>query len=221
MDGAFEKLVNEKMDNAPVQDVLPGFDKATTWDELSARLHPEKKRVLPVWWTQAAAGIAGILIGGLLWQLLPGNTTADTVATHTPSTNRQATPIVVKKDTVYIRVDNTTAIVSTEKKRKTTARTIVPPHDSLPAEEGPVAKTAARLPPVPEEQHNPPLELPVARKIKPVHLLDIQNENRKTALYHNDPEASKRSEFVLHITTDRLPDNNNQHQSLFKELVKK
>ena len=60
------------------------------------------------------------------------------------------------------------------------------------------------------------------KKVKPVHLLDIENEDRNAALYNNDPSAKVRSGFALQITTDRLPSNNaSAQQPVIRGLLKR
>ena len=44
----FEKMMNDKMEQASVNDVLSDFDKEQIWDELSERIPKKKKKVIPV-----------------------------------------------------------------------------------------------------------------------------------------------------------------------------
>lgn len=227
MAGEFEKMMNEKMDSASVHDVLPKFDKDATWDELSGMLPEKKKRILPLWWTHAAAVVAGLLVGGMLWHFALDKEEAQVIVAKTPEASSAVPDVIIKKDTVFIQVEPQKAVAKTtmkkapapaplqQTKQPNTQNTI---HE--PIEEVIVTTTPEQpQPTLPEVQ---PEVKYAAKKIKPVHLLDIQNENRETALYHNDPEAVRRSQFVLQITSERLPDNNSQQEpSLLRELLKK
>lgn len=225
MAGEFEKMMNEKMDNASVHDVLPGFDKEATWDELSAMLPEKKKRVLPLWWTHAAAVVAGLLIGGMLWHFAIDKEDTQVIVAKNPETTSAVTDVIIKRDTVFIRVQPQEVVAkTTNKKTAAPSQQIKRPNlknnQPQPREEV-IVTTTPEQPQTTQPAIQPEVKY-AAKKAKPVHLLDIQNENRETALFHNDPEAARRSQFVLQITTDRLPDNNNQQEpSLLRELLKK
>ena len=58
----FEKI-NERMEQASLNDFMPGFDKEQEWQKLSRQLHPVKKQI-PVWSYAAAAAMLLLLAGG-------------------------------------------------------------------------------------------------------------------------------------------------------------
>lgn len=220
----FEKLMSEKMEGASLKEVMPEFDKEAVWNELDNRLAaPAGRKVLPLWWTHAAAVAAGILLGVVLIRSLYGDGGSG-VEENTVTTviKQDAAPaVVVKRDTVFIPVQPAMVPVKEVIVRKKQAM----PHEQLPVQEH-VAVETSKEPTQPPATEKAIEQQPVAtvkpKKIKAVHLLDIDNENRQTALYHNDADAYHRSVFVLQISAQRLPGNNPQQRkgTLIKELLK-
>ena len=219
----FEKLVNEKMEAATLKDVMPDFDKEAMWNELDNRLpQPIKKKILPLWWTHAAAVAAGILLGVVLIRSLSGDGNSG-IKENTVTTviKQDAAPVVVvKRDTVFIPVQPAVPVKEVIVRKKQ-----VMPHQQLPVQEHAAVETQEIEQLLPETAKNTEQQ-PVAqikpRKKKAVHLLDIDNENRQTALYHNDADVHHRTGFALQISAQRLPDNNPQQrkETLIKELLK-
>lgn len=231
MGNDFKKMMNEKMEEASLDEVMPEFDKHATWNELEERIPAKKKKVVPVWWTHAATLAAGLILGAVIIKSLSvNNADTNTPAPVAVTKETKQPEVIVKTDTVFI-----------------TKEVIVPPVQK------PIQKAVAPQPTPPKQetriaqkpnndtqQQAPIIEPPVQDKIvkkqqpeavaqqskpaqpKPIHLLDIDNENRQDALYHNDPSATHRSGFALQISTKRLPDKNNQQQpSLLNNLFKK
>lgn len=102
----FEKM-NERMEQASLKEIMPGFNKEQEWQKLSRQLHPAKKRMLIPAWSYAAAIL--LLLAGGIWFLLsydkhgqqitkqdyiPGTQSKTTIAAPTDSLN--AKPAVVQ-----------------------------------------------------------------------------------------------------------------------------
>ncbi len=86
----FEKI-NERMEQASLNEFAPHFNKETEWLKLSQKLHPIKRRpLIPIW--SYAAAILLLLSGGswLAWHLSYPND--QPVAAHHSAENRLPTP---------------------------------------------------------------------------------------------------------------------------------
>lgn len=232
MSSDFERMMNEKMDNASVKDVLPGFDKDAAWAELEPRIAQKKQKPLLAWWTHAAAIVAGIIIGGFTLQLLLNTNNEGAVPAEVVQVQEQqyVAPVVVPADTVYIvkevEVPAKNNVQPAPQLKSQPKYTQPKPAVATEAIAQQPAEQAIELTPAPVEKKQQQPEQAIAqakpKKVKPIHLLDIDNEDRTDALYHNDPTASQRSGFALHISTKRLPDNNTQQQSsLLNGILKK
>lgn len=213
-----EKMMNEKFDNASEKEVIPFFDKEATWEELSARITVEKKRPAFVWWTYAAAVLAGILIGSVAIRLWFQPATPEPIVKTLPA---PAPEVKIVTDTVYVPVPP--IVIPQPVAKKKADKPIQKPKMVI-------AQKIQEPEPVPVKKHEPTEtvieEQPVAaapKKVKPVHLLDIANENRSSALYHYDPAEKQRQGFVLQISTKRLPENKSpkQQSSILNGLVNK
>lgn len=234
MGNDFEKMMNEKMEGASLEELMPDFDKQATWEELEQRIPGEEKKTKPVfaWWTHAATLAAGLIIGGIIIKSLTvTNPTQQTqpVATTTEQITTGEPEIIVKTDTVFITKEVPAAPVETPVQKAITPKPTQPKQETFIAqEETPKQKENKEQtiqPIIQEEIKKPQQAVAVASKqkqVKPIHLLDIDNEDRQDALYNNDPSAAKRSGFALHISTKRLPDNNNKQQpSILNKILKK
>lgn len=219
----FEKMMNDKMEQASINDVLPGFNKEQTWDELSQRVHKKKKKVIPLFWTHAAAVAVGLLIGSFTFNMFFNNRNNNTTVITRGNEIQQK--VIVRTDTVFITKEIKAPIEST-----------IPNHPINKNNYKPIPQTVIAKqdtePQIKEVEHAPQQIIEdtesvkeaialKAKKIKPVHLLDVENEDRNSALYHSDPAAKIRTGFAFQITTDRLPTNNTPEQqpvlrSLFK-----
>ena len=222
----FEKMMNEKMDNASLKDVLPDFDKAATWSELENRLPEKKSKPLFAWWTHAAAVVAGILLGGFALQTIFNHDTNTEPIIQVAQEKQTTVPaeVIVKTDTVFI----TKEVMPAEPIAKPVHKAVTPqpqPKEVIAKEETKKPVKTEKALPVVEDIIAPKQEEVVAqakpKKVKPIHLLDIDNEDRQDALYNNDPEDWKRSGFTMRISSKRLPNNNNQREpSLLNGLFK-
>lgn len=216
----FEKLVNEKIEGASLKDVMPDFDKEAMWNELDNRLPvPAGRKVLPLWWTHTATVAAGILLGVVLIRSLYGGGIDDNAATT--AVKQDAAPVVVvKRDTVFVPVEPSGPTKGPIVENKQPG-----PHQQVPVQQQIAVETLqepTRQPVAEKTMEQQPIAQSKPKKIKAVHLLDIDNENRQAALYHNDANAHHRTGFALQISTQRLPVNNPQQrqETLIKELLK-
>lgn len=220
MSAEMERILREKMENASAGDVMPGFDKEKEWEALSGRLPGNKKRIWLPAMRYAAVLVVGILAGGVAMQLWwMSNKKAGVVDIVHVAPLPVATEIV-KTDTVYIPEEKT--VVATSKNTRRT-RTV-----AINAEPEPIIHQLAKeyQPPaeITKEEHVPSIASVNTRpkQVKPVHLLDTDNEDRSSALFYNDPEAGSKRGFALHISAKRLPDNNSEQQrAVLGELLKK
>ncbi len=219
----FEKMMNDKMENASLHDVLPGFDKDQAWDELSEKLPAKKKRrVVPVWWTHAAAVVAGVLIGSVAITTILNNDDKQAEQQVTIANKPVAPQVIVKTDTVYVTKEVEVPVV----------QPVAAPLQPVQKQQVVVAQQKEVAQPVKKKDQAPAIvtetlteektviaKAPV-KKVKPVHLLDIENEDRNTALYQSDPSAKVRSGFALQISAERLPASNQHASSIFHGFKK-
>lgn len=212
MSNDFEKLMNEKMDNASLNDVMPDFDKAATWNELESRIPTKKTKPLFAWWTHAAAIVAGIVLGGFALQILFNQDKNNAAPATVVQVEKQPAEVIVKTDTVFITKEVMTEPVVQPIRKASTPQPKV--EEVIVQEEAKQPLETKKPLPVIEEEIIPETKevIAKAKKVKPIHLLDIDNENRQDALYNSDPENWKRSGFALTISTKRLPDNRTQSQ---------
>lgn len=221
----FEKMMNEKMDDASLHDVLPEFDKSAVWDELEPRIPAKKKKPAFVWWSHAAAIIGGILIGGMMLQLFLRqdfvNNTPNVAVIEKPA---EQPSVIIKTDTVFIAKEVEPVYVAGPEKKA------VAPQQERNQPETVVAQQAKESVEIKEDFTSEPVNIvePIdviavatVKKIKPIHLLDIDNEDRSDALYNNEPEVTQKSGFAFHISAKRLPASNTEQKSLLTGLLKK
>lgn len=220
MSSDFDKMMNEKMEQAKLDELMPGFNRGAEWEQLEQRI-PEKKktRLLPVWWTHVAAVVAGILIGSSL--LLLNNKKDVTQPTVTVQHKQpvQQPEMIKQTDTVYL----TKEVIIEKPVPAPVKRPIVqqptlqpqPKTETIIVQEKPIENPAPQLPEAPTKG------VKTSKEIKVVHLLDVENEDRESALNNYDPSKTTRSGFVLHISQDRLPDKKTQEpNSLLNSLRK-
>lgn len=212
----FEQQMRDKMEQGKLADIMPDFDKDMAWEDLSAKLpEPKKEKPVIVWWTHAAALIAGILLGGVALKMLLQPQVITTEPQIVTVEKYQEPEVVVKTDTVFITKEiRTTPVqrvvapvrkkeVVVAKQKEDEVKQVLPPQDEVQQEQKDVVV-----------QTKP-------KKVKPVHLLDMENEDRSTALYHNDPTAKQRSGFVFQINPDKLPDANTNQSPTLIGITKK
>ncbi len=101
--------INERMERASLKELMPGFDKEAEWLQLSAKLHPARKRIHLPMWSYAAAIL--LLLSAGIWFMLP-----PTAKNH-PTIVQQSSslPIVVPTDTA---TKATPAIAQTDTQMK-------------------------------------------------------------------------------------------------------
>lgn len=226
----FDKILNDKLDDASLNEIMPEFDKDAEWDNLSERLPGKKRRILPlVGWTHAAALVAGLLIGGLFFLSRDGE---QVIVENEPTAEKQNIPDVninAPVDTVYI--------TKTEVVKKST-QNIKPVIRASNRSYPPMKTQPEIITPAPEEQKPVIVQYkdttvtasqPVAiaqtqktkEKITVVHILDIDNEDRQSALNNYDPSQKQRTTFVLQISPKRLPEGStDKPTSLMNSILK-
>lgn len=183
MEKDFEQSMRDKMDEASLGDLIPQFDKDEEWSQLSAKLHPQRRRVIPIMWSHAAAILIGITIGWLFLRNTGRNMPAEhSVATVvTPAPVAAPSPVVVH-DTVImehvavkeVKARPAVATVSSEKVQMV--------HDTVKVY---VSNTANAIPAANELPEAPAVTPTVAvasvktQRPRAVHLLDVDNEDKK------------------------------------------
>ena len=82
----FERSLRDKMEQASLKELFPGFDKDGEWAELEEQLQPRKKRMFLLAWSHAAAILIGI-VGGyfLLKEFYPKSSTEQVTINVPPS----------------------------------------------------------------------------------------------------------------------------------------
>jgi hypothetical protein len=182
MEQDFEQQMRDKMDEASLKDLMPRFDKDEEWDQLSERLHPNRRRnIIPMMWSHAAAIVIGVTIG---WILLKNtgkeSAGANEVARVINTTTPQAAPTTaVTHDTVLREVVRIKEVPS---HATGIARTAAPPiiHDTVMI----VAQSTVTSP-VTADTFKPATvaasaAVATVKRPRPraVHLLDIDNEDK-------------------------------------------
>jgi hypothetical protein len=66
MEQDFEQMMNDKMEQASLKELMPGFDGEAEWNKLSKKLRPVKTRSLWLAWSHAAALLLGIITSWFL-----------------------------------------------------------------------------------------------------------------------------------------------------------
>ena len=77
----FEKM-NERLEQASLNELMPDFDKEQEWMKISGQLHPQKKRILLRSWSYAAAILLLLAGGGWFVFSLSGIYSVQTVSQH-------------------------------------------------------------------------------------------------------------------------------------------
>jgi hypothetical protein len=216
MENDFEQLWNDKLEGAPLKDLVPGFDREAEWNKLSEKLRPSRKR--PVWlvWSHAAAIILGILITWFLMKESGGNKqepnlqVVNAPAPVKPEDSTLGLPLPYPAQKPDIK--NATAlqnpamqninnpkniIVGKTQKIKKTQQDILKEAQHNTPDNNEVAKqnnTKEINPaPLPDSNDNktqhPPHPIAIVKKTRQqaIHLLDIDNEDRKY-MFNESPE---------------------------------
>lgn len=68
-----ERQMKEEIEQASIQDLMPGFDTEMEWQQLNKKLHPVTRQVPIIRWFYAAAAIALIVVSVLVGQMLQPN----------------------------------------------------------------------------------------------------------------------------------------------------
>lgn len=183
------KRLNEELEGADLDSLLPGFDREASWNELSPRLKKvQKKRT---YWLGYAAALAVILV--VAWTIrmqLNKTEVTENVAKVTPAQPAPETEAVTGKPAVVAPVSPKENIAPQPAiARKTKPQTTKRIEEAKPTEE-----LIANNPQQPAETTEEPKQIvepvitqtpPVIKRPKAVHLLDIDNENRAAAIQNH------------------------------------
>lgn len=229
MSEEFDKILNDKLDYTSLNEIMPEFDKEEEWEKLSNRLPVKKRKILPlIGWTHAAALLVGLLISSLFFlsredkSLIVTNTAPEEITTPTDVF------INVPVDTVYIT--QAPAPASNTKNIQPVIRASNRSYSPMKTHPGAPSEKETQEPVIVQHTDTPTITNdtePIAQKnnqkekITVVHILDIDNEDRQSALNNYDPSQKQRTGFALQITTRRLPDENSEKPtSLVRSILK-
>jgi len=222
MEHEFEKQIRNKIHELSDTGLIPDFDKEKTWLEIESRIPLRKNKSFPLTTVHIAAVAAGVLIGILLWESLYPHSKSE--ETRSAFTNNRLHEII-KTDTVYITPYTPPPhekyarqrVIQHVAKMQHNQKLILQPDNTIAHEilEQDTVKTQE------EKSGNKEMKTAVTQKIKPIHLLDIDNEERQMALLNNDRLDSRKNYYVVQIPNQETHDmNNTQPTSLLKELIK-
>lgn len=226
MDKDFEKRLKEKMDSASLQDIMPGFDKEATWAEIDERMSERKKRVLPLWFNYAAAVAVGLLLGGGLVKMWWKDTVvvtqlAQVIVKKTPTTIQPVDTMTNKVD-VQIAVPqsvpvhtNTNNIAKTKPQTKPAVDTQAPSLHTPKTDDIPTTPTPDVQQDVVAQTTTQPI-----KKRKTVHLLDIENEDRQTALNDVSAQSATRVRMVMQVPLQPVESGGNHQSVMLRNIIK-
>lgn len=221
MANGFDKW-KAQLDDSSLDEVLPGFDTNAAWKELSPRLKKKEKNPFRLW--AYAATLVGIFFGGLL---LKTGLEKDSV------TNNIVT-VSIPAATTAPAIPQTTIITKTD----TIIKTVVVSNPPKP-QRGNVAKEKVNNEPVivkqepaqtniePFTKHENKTEQVIAkatpkRRIKAVHLLDINEEDRQIVIQDGGKSQSLQERIGYYLSSPgRITDvGNDKSPSGLKSLFK-
>lgn len=197
MEQDFEQSMRDKMDEASLNDLMPHFDKDEEWNDLSERLHPNKRRsIIPMMWSHAAAVVIGVTVG---WLLLKNTGKESAGVNEVARIINTTTPRAVPAPSVIHDTVTTQVVTIKEVPTQSTsiAKTSVPVivHDTVI-----VAAQAEIKSPVTADTFKPTITVaPTAvaavkrPRTRAVHLLDIDNEDKDLIIspdYHDLPKGA-------------------------------
>lgn len=226
MDKDFEKRLKEKMDSASLQDIMLGFDKEATWADIDERMSERKKRVLPLWFNYAAAVAVGLLLGGGLVKMWWKDTV---VVTQPAQVTVKKTPTTIQPvDTMTNKVDvqiavpqsvpehaNTNNIAKTKPQPKPAVDTQAPSLHTPKTNDIPTTPTPDVQQDVVAQTTTPPI-----KKRKTVHLLDIENEDRQTALNDVSAQSATRVRMVMQVPLQPVESGGNHQSVMLRNIIK-
>jgi len=107
----FEKI-NERMEQASLKELMPGFDTEAEWLQLSQQLHPAKRKMLLPKWSYAAAVLLLLAFGSwIAWQVTHTNDLP--VATKLPVSETAPLPVNKKMEVADTVIANKPMVAQT------------------------------------------------------------------------------------------------------------
>lgn len=231
MEREFENLENQ-LDNANLNDIMPSFDKDAGWAGLQEKLDDaEKKRIIPIWFRYAAV-VVGLLLGGLLIkQLVGGNNLTPQVAVHQNNATTLPQAIIVNQPKEHLATHTeqkqSAAVAIVKEKRK-----IAPIIKEVEIEQKENNKVITEL----QEELTPKnvvekmvakqkeivVEEQVLLRRKVVHLLDIDNEDREVVLSNPASSSSSFQHIMKQVAhTHTMSPNTIDQPILLRKMLKK
>lgn len=201
MEKDFEQLLNDRMEQASLKELMPEFDRDTEWATLSQKLRPSKNRNLWLMWSHAAAILLGVFISWFLLKESRHNKPAtdnpvvkaqlSSPVDKTPSLKGLVSHIVPAQRSPVVRKMNKMEAIMTKRTQKNKLPKINikqnPP--SIMTDTNMIAQRQnekeIKLEQITDANNNKkPLPVPAMAAVKKprqqaLHLLDIDNEDRQ------------------------------------------
>jgi hypothetical protein len=92
-----DKRLKDKMSEASLKDLMPGFDPEAEWQQLHQKLRPARKKIAIPVWAYAAAMLVLVAAGGTTWYISGGS--SKEVATSQSKIDSAAATVPTAKDT--------------------------------------------------------------------------------------------------------------------------
>jgi|GEM_PF-5517267 hypothetical protein len=184
----------DRLEDEDAQDIVPGFDAQATWQKLQPRI--AKKQ--PVKWQLfAAAMLVGLLIGAAVMRLWTGNATTSVTVVKNPTQVVKET--VAVHDTVYTAAPSQPRVITVVKTTPTRRISKPAPQQIAPApevqqQETPIGQSTA-------PQHEETAVAMPKPKPRVIHLMDVENEDKKMVL---SSPAQPQHAAVVSVLSSRI-----------------
>lgn len=186
-----DKLLRDKMDQAGLGELLPGFDRAAVWQQIAERVEKPREKTFAWRWVTSAAVAAGVLLAWVFLSrdaIVPGRGLqehSNIQAVLKPA----AIPAVQPAPAPGPAASAAYASAPVRKKHVQNATPALPAPQQPPAPQ----PKATTLPD--ETPATPAVAVTAPRpKVHAVHLLDLNNEDKDIAL---QPAAQPHSEPLI------------------------
>lgn len=211
----FDKKLNERFDDASLEELMPEFNVNREWNRVAEKLD-KKKKLIPVIWLRYAAVLAvGLLVSWLLMKQWMGNENKiqiEPAVVHqqidTAAKAMQPVEPVMKEETVAVSKKGVAPRGQEKKPRPEQPIEKAPEMIPEPAQQEPqLAVEEPAQPTVPKQE--PVIATKTKRSVQAVHLLDINNEDKQIMIKGGDKQLQYKDPIARLLSPGRLPDNGN------------